>query len=567
MQEVILKTLLIVLINFFIVNCAVAQVKISNDDVATIRSKYRSLRQPTQYAEVSDTELSLLLTGQSLSYGTPEFNEVILEYQLRKDITSNHPSTLLLPDIKTSSKVIAAHRDRQQKLVASLKLPFSSRNSLDRSKCKSLELESDFDVALKSFCQKGEFQLPCKKEVVSEASELDINNLAIENYAWINYLVGESDGVIYENICDGIGVNLNQHALKDKGMLKNPLALNHVINNDYFNLSVSLANYTGGPLLPNWATFAQFGSRTVGRSMHLMEEAMKILDDMDTIINRGQISQISELPDHFTRLQEIANEPNMPMNGIKKFFDKLKISNCNMTTSSGYVTCGYLMTGNAILDTKAELDTLYNAFKVGNRMIYNHMAPVLSDFLAKNNQAKNCTVNVDLMYSPAKWAEIDPNGLIRKALKEYQKAHDIDKLIQQTKDTKKIKELQTQRMKAVTRANLLIVTQEQILAQEHLYHHDLEAYNGMKTVLYDPVGSYPLVDGNWADFNTRMGIPKEVKDFTGQKVITVTPEKINELLSFKLPGTITDYFDDRTNSSRAQVLFAAPVIPTSAKSY
>ena len=55
MQEVILKTLLIVLINFFIVNCAVAQLKISNDDVATIRSKYRSLRQPTQYAEVSDT--------------------------------------------------------------------------------------------------------------------------------------------------------------------------------------------------------------------------------------------------------------------------------------------------------------------------------------------------------------------------------------------------------------------------------------------------------------------------------------------------------------------------------
>lgn len=567
-----MKIFFIAFIGFFIAPLTVAQIKINDGNIATIRSQYRSLRTPTKYAQMSDSELSFILSGPSMQ-NTQEIAEALLEYQLRNDINVKHPSIRLIPN-PNNNPIIKTHRSRQAQLAESLEAPFAANNKALVARCESLssefssELISDFDVAIKILCDRDTNEKACVISNDSNKSNADdYTELAIHNYELVSHLLGESDatgGIAYENLCDGIGVNLNQHALKDKNMQKNPVALNHVIDNDYFNLSVSLANYTGNPLLPNWATFAQFGSRTVGRSMHLMEEAMKILDDIDAIINQGKVSQVGELPNHFARLKEIAYEPNMPSNGIKKFMDKFLSAKCNLSQILVPAGCAYLKTGNSILETKAELNTLYNAFKEGNRMIYNHMAPVLADFLKLNNQSKDCKTDVDSMYSSEKWTDLDPNGLIREALKEYQQANALDEMIKKTTDTQKKEELQQKRKKAVTRANLLIVTQEQILAQEHLYHHDKKAYAGMTTVLYDPVGEYPLVQGNWADFNTRMGIPKEVQDFSGQQHIALSADQIDSLLNTLTPGTITDYFDDRTSSTDAEKLFTAPVLATSA---
>ncbi len=366
--------------------------------------------------------------------------------------------------------------------------------------------------------------------------------------------------------------------------IKNVVSRNDVINQSYNQFDGAMTQYLGQPTISNWLTYGQHASRGVGDHLRNMEAALRTMNEAFTILNAmlslSMGTLLRKLPDVgniLSRVYALTTAPGLIGMGVKLALQKAGISPkmlrdtaksaVDLVSSLDWpwkkieqaaeIAAFLTLLVGAIPGVIRALKKIFKNLSIGNRAIYQAMAPVYSSFLNAANSASNGVPGKMTFSAKVDGKSVDPNGLLSAGFELYGKVKALsDKAASPLNATESGKAL-AERQSLAHRANMMIVTQEQVGAQPLFDQMKAEFGAIGEGEIGLPKGQvFTMVRGNWADFATRMGYnPSRVRD--PNKITPADFEGPNSLLSSKpKKGTIQDLF--LSNLTDTKVVHNAP---------
>ena len=335
-----------------------------------------------------------------------------------------------------------------------------------------------------------------------------------------------------------------------------------------------MSSYLGVPLVANWCTFGQHASREAGEQIRNLQAGLAILDDslqvLTTVALAGgnpiaALGEVRRIISTIQRVVGLATQQTLLAQSMQ-----LGMANAGITVAqlNGVVAAAQdvvsfqwtdLIPGGqaaeliqflarlapvvaklvvAIPAILTSVRRVYENMKLGNRQIYDNIAPAYAAFLTAANGAPN---NIPGAVAVAG----DQQGFVAAAFVEYGHVRRLADEILCEPGTPASQAKTAERAQKAHRANLLIGFQEQLIILQPVFdtmQQELAAMAGTMS-LRDPNGVHPLI-ANWGDFYTRMGIDPATAPRDPR---TITPAMLPPVLRPGQPnyaGTINQYFSD-----------------------
>jgi len=366
-------------------------------------------------------------------------------------------------------------------------------------------------------------------------------------------------------------------AITDLNTIPDAVNRNNVINQTYHQIDTAMTGYLGDPLVANWFTFGQHASREAGTQIRSLQEGLQVLRDIGPtlagltfganpiVAYQSAVSAIQI----FRRILDLMNQDGLIRQSMQLALAKAGISQAdlqNLVTEGatalveaptatinpfalwhmvrfiGDVTS---MVGKLIVAIPAVITAVtkvYENMKLGNKEIYENVAPAAHNFLQAAQSAPGGVPGTMAFAG-------DTNGFVSAAFVEYGEIRRLGDEARAAPGTPEAATKLQQRHDKAMHANLLIGFQEQLIILQPIFNTMMQELNAMSgtMVLHDPNGVHPLAN-NWGDFYTRMGIDPTRAPADPR---TITPGSLPPLLpAAQRQGTISAYFNDNVDNEK-----------------
>jgi hypothetical protein len=365
--------------------------------------------------------------------------------------------------------------------------------------------------------------------------------------------------------------------ITDLNTIPDAVNRNQTINQTYHQIDAAMTGYLGDPLVANWFTYGQHASREAGTQIRSLQMGLQVLRDIPPTLAglsfganpiTAYNSAVSAIQ-IFQRILDLMNQDGLIRQSMQLAFAKAGITEAdlrNLVTEAttvlteaptaamnpfamyhmvrfiGHVTA---MVAKLIVATPAVIravELVYDNMKLGNKEIYENVAPAAHNFLQAAQGAPNGVPGTMAFAG-------DTNGFVSAAFVEYGEIRRLGDEARAAPGTPEAAAKLAQRHDKAMHANLLIGFQEQLIILQPIFHTMMQELNAMSgtMMLHDPNGAHPLAN-NWGDFYTRMGIDRTRAPADPR---TITPNSLPPLMpAAQRQGTISSYFNDNVDNEK-----------------
>lgn len=366
-------------------------------------------------------------------------------------------------------------------------------------------------------------------------------------------------------------------AITDLNTIPDAVNRNNTINQTYHQIDTAMTGYLGEPLVANWFTFGQHASREAGTQIRSLQMGLQVLRDIGPTLAGLAFGANPVVAYHsavsairiFRRVLDLMNQDGLIRQSMQLALAKAGITEADlrslvteaatvlteaptaamnpfalwhMVKFIGHVTS---MVAKLIVATPAVIkavELVYENMKLGNKEIYENVAPAAHNFLQAAQSAPGGV--------PGRMAFVgDTNGFVAAAFVEYGEIRRLGDEARAAPGTPEAATKLAQRHDKAMHANLLIGMQEQLIILQPIFNTMMQELTAMggTMVLHDPNGVHPLAN-NWGDFYTRMGIDASRAPPDPR---TITPGTMPPLLpAARRQGTISAYFNDNIDNEK-----------------
>jgi Domain of unknown function (DUF4157) len=357
-------------------------------------------------------------------------------------------------------------------------------------------------------------------------------------------------------------------AITDLNTIPDAVTRNHTINQTYHQIDAAMTGYLGDPLVANWFTFGQHASREAGTQIRSLQMGLQVLRDIGpTLVGLSFSNPIVAIPSAvsavriFQRILDLMSQDGLIRQSMQLAFAKANITEAELRGLVSEAATALLpfaiydqvrfiahvvaMVAKLIGATPAVItavELVYENMKLGNKEIYENVAPAARNFLQAAQGAPNGVPGAIAVAG-------DPNGFVQAAFVEYGEVRRLGDEARAAPGTPESATKLQQRHAKAMHANLLVGFQEQLIILQPIFNTMMQELTAMggTMVLHDPNGVHPLAN-NWGDFYTRMGIDRSRAP---QDPRTITPGSLPPLLpAAQRQGTISSYFNDNVDNEK-----------------
>lgn len=350
----------------------------------------------------------------------------------------------------------------------------------------------------------------------------------------------------------------------DTSAFATPATRNVAINTSYHQFDEALTAYLGQPFVANWATFGKHASAHVGNEMAAADEAVRLINslgELERIVHDLEhdntivvVAEYHQLMQTLEGLPALLKKPHVISQSTGMAIDLLTDTTAEMKAALAASHGGFAKLKAAVAKLvgmlphlAAEINVMKDRLADGNRKIYENIAPCLRELLLGVQSAPDGIPRELPVPS-------DTDGFMSPAFGHYVEARKLTNMLQDPELAGR-GDLLEARVNEVKRANMILVTHEQMIAQPDYdaMPNQMAALAGRMT-LEDPTGTHVLLPsgGNWGNFYERLGYDRSAApaDFR-----TIDPNHLPPLLPKTDPsykGTIAEYFDTNAQEIRLQ---------------
>jgi uncharacterized protein DUF4157 len=357
-------------------------------------------------------------------------------------------------------------------------------------------------------------------------------------------------------------------AITDLNTIPDAVNRNQTINQTYHQIDAAMTGYLGDPLVANWFTFGQHASREAGTQIRSLQMGLQVLRDIGpTLVGLSFGNPIVAVQSAvsavriFQRILDLMSQDGLIRQSMQLAFAKAGIVEADLRSLITEAATALLpfaiydqirfiahvaaMVSKLIVATPAVIkavELVYENMKLGNKEIYENVAPAAHNFLQAAQGAQNGVPGAIAFAG-------DPNGFVQAAFVEYGEVRRLGDEARAAPGTPESATKLQQRHDKAMHANLLIGFQEQLIILQPIFHTMMQELTAMggTMVLHDPNGAHPLAN-NWGDFYTRMGIDRTRAPADPR---TIMPGSLPPLLpAAQRQGTISSYFNDNVDNEK-----------------